>query len=235
MAAKIDLTGKKFGRLTVISFKRRKKLKGFNRSARLWNCLCDCGNEVIVEGTALRSGHTKSCGCLALEVRTTHGMTNTRQYKIFIDMKIRCDDKGFEGYGGRGISYDPKWITFEGFWEDMSEGYADNLTLDRIDPNGNYTKENCRWITKTLQTRNRRKYPNNKTGVTGVSLRIDKEGNKICYLASCMSLDGVRMTKTYSIRKYGDEEAFRLACEFRETTLKLLNEQGAGYTENHGI
>lgn len=90
---------------------------------------------------------------------TTHGMKNTRPYNVWISMKTRCFNKNhhwFKCYGGRGITVCDKWLNFTGFWEDMQAGYSDELTLDRIDPNGNYCKENCRWATKLQQSRNAR-------------------------------------------------------------------------------
>lgn len=92
-------------------------------------------------------------------VNTKHGMWQTRQYRIWVNMRTRCTNpkaNNYHNYGGRGITYDPKWETFEGFWEDMQEGYSDELTLDRIDNDGNYCKENCKWITMKEQQNNRR-------------------------------------------------------------------------------
>jgi hypothetical protein len=88
-----------------------------------------------------------------------HGLGHTRQWFIWLHMKQRCtnpNDIGYKNYGGRGITIDPKWMTFSGFWKDMESGYAPNLTLDRTDVNGNYTKSNCQWITKAAQARNKR-------------------------------------------------------------------------------
>jgi hypothetical protein len=79
----------------------------------------------------------------------------SRPYRIWTHLKRRCNDKNHKAYGGRGISYDPNWNEFKSFWEDMRDGYADTLTIDRIDCDGNYTKENCRWATSVQQNRNR--------------------------------------------------------------------------------
>lgn len=88
-----------------------------------------------------------------------HGMVYTRPHRAYWNMRKRCDNpknKSYPDYGGRGITYCEKWSTFQGFWEDMQEGYADDLTLDRIDVNGNYCKENCRWVSKKVQANNTR-------------------------------------------------------------------------------
>lgn len=124
-------------------------------------CQCACGSEPKeIMFNNILSGTTTSCGCVSLARKTTHGMFKTRQYQCWADMKKRCDNsniEAYEYYGLRGISYQDSWSSFEDFWEDMKEGYSDNLTLDRIDVNGNYTKENCRWTTSSVQAHNRRK------------------------------------------------------------------------------
>ena len=103
---------------------------------------CSCGSEpktYLIN--QLRSGKTKSCGCANVDNLTKHGMHDTRAYQCWADMKTRCDNpknKYYDYYGGRGITYDPKWKTFEGFWEDTGENYSDELTLNRRDNDGNY-------------------------------------------------------------------------------------------------
>jgi hypothetical protein len=153
----IDLTGKRFGRLIVI------KRIGTKRGQAYWECLCDCGNYKNAVASDLKDGHTKSCGCLNKETQvsanTTHGMKKTRIYNTWVHMKGRCfnpSNKRYVYYGGRGITVCEKWLTFEGFYEDMKEGYSSKLTLDRINVNGNYEKSNCRWITVQEQQNNKR-------------------------------------------------------------------------------
>lgn len=151
-----DLTGQRFGRLVVL--KRDLSYK----KAAYWICRCDCGNEATVQSCHLRSGATKSCGCLHMEnaYKTTwekHGDYKTRLYHIWIAMKGRCFNKKNKRYGGRGITVCPEWSeSFEAFrdWA-LANGYRDNLTLDRKDNDGNYEPSNCRWATQKEQQNNR--------------------------------------------------------------------------------
>ena len=125
------------------------------------NVICTCGNSKIVSLSGLRSGKTRSCGCYRLEriknKNKTHGYSSTRFYNIFQGIKTRCENTNsapFKEYGGRGILCE--WMSFEDFKTDMYDSYNEHLTIDRIDVNGNYSKKNCRWVTKEDQNRNKR-------------------------------------------------------------------------------
>ncbi len=154
-----DLTGLKFGRLTVVS------IAGKNKHGKsLWLCQCECGNEQTIFGTSLVSGNTKSCDCLKKEslvkTHTKHGMSGTRLYVIWKHMTQRCENPNVErykSYGGRGISVCDEWRKAPSCFINwaMSNGYKEGLSIDRIDVNGNYKPSNCRWVSMEKQTQNK--------------------------------------------------------------------------------
>lgn len=159
------LTGQRFGRLVVTG-----KAEHDKHGHACWNCICDCGKEIAATSSNLKSGNTKSCGCLHneklskrnAETKTTHGMTRTRLHIIWCDMRARCSyekDKCYHLYGGRGITVCEEWQkSFTAFrdWA-LENGYSDNLTLDRIDNDKGYSPENCKWSTHAEQRRNQRR------------------------------------------------------------------------------
>ncbi len=154
---KYDLTGKTFGYLTVLC--RDETTIGARNSK--WICKCKCGGSTVAAYGDLKSGHTTSCGCKKYESHNKrHGMSNTRIYRIWNQMKMRCYDKNraaWKQYGGRGIEVCSEWKdSFESFyyWA-MSNGYSDNLTIERVDVNGNYEPSNCKWISLEKQQANR--------------------------------------------------------------------------------
>jgi len=157
MAIPLNLTGVKFGRLTPINIAYRRNAKIY------WRCSCECGCRVEVKTESLRSGNTKSCGCLDREKTSlrfkTHGETKTPLYYVWGAIKARCQnpkDRGYNRYGGRGIRICDEWAkSYQSFrdWANNS-GYKDGLQIDRVDNDGPYNPKNCRWCTQQENVQN---------------------------------------------------------------------------------
>lgn len=159
----IDLTGQRFGRLVALEHVPYNH-PDFPKGG--WLCQCDCGNKHYFDSHSLTSGSVKSCGCYVAErlkntkIASKHGMSNSRVYITWRNMHVRCEnpnDKRYADYGGRGIQVCDEWKDFQKFYEwAMANGYADNLTIDRKDVNGDYEPGNCRFITRAENNKNRR-------------------------------------------------------------------------------
>jgi len=155
----IDLTGQKFGMLSVIEKDESYKNETY------WKCICDCGNIVNVRSTRLRNGRSKSCGCskgkMISEAVTKHGMSRTKLYNVWNTMRMRCYNPksiSYKNYGGRGITVCDEWKNSSKAFCDwaIKNGYKEGLSIDRINVNGNYEPDNCQWITHKEQANNTR-------------------------------------------------------------------------------
>jgi hypothetical protein len=154
----------------------------------MWLCRCDCGAPALVIASYVRLGRTKSCGCLRAGNRLTHGHrgSRSRAYAAWSNMKNRCDspnNREYVGYGGRGIAYDPAWAKFENFLADMGEP-GEGLSIDRIDNDKGYYKDNCRWADKSTQRRNK---------------RPETLGGRLVWC----EIEGERLILVDAVRKYG--------------------------------
>ena len=158
MGRLINLVGKQFTRWRVIAPVECRRIPCGDWTYP-WLCQCVCGVEKIVDGGHLRSGASRSCGCLHREMMTTHSMSKTRIYRVWAAMKQRClnpNNKGYDNYGGRGLGVHPDWHPFVGYYADVGDRPRDDLSLDRVDNNAGYGPTNYRWATRIEQARNRR-------------------------------------------------------------------------------
>ena len=199
MGSKVDLTGQRFGRLLVVREDGNRNTSG----SILWNCICDCGKEVSVSSGTLRSGKTKSCGCLRRDTfKSINGIPHPRLSSIYWAMKERCYkpyNLAYHNYGGRGIRICDEWLDAEKGHDNfirwaLENGYSDDLTIDRIDVNGNYEPSNCRWATKSEQSRNTRR-----------NRYVTYNGEKMC-LQKAAELSGIKASTIRSRISYGWSE-----------------------------
>jgi hypothetical protein len=166
MSKRTDITGNRYGRLTAVEYAGKQK----------WRCVCDCGNTTEVVTSSLRRGASTSCGCFRREhtiaKNTTHGMAKTPAYLRWKNIMQRCynpNNPGYPDYGGRGVRVCDRWHDFAAYHADMGNPPA-GMSLDRVDVNGDYEPDNCRWASAKIQARNKRN-----------SIRVD--GIELVYLA----------------------------------------------------
>lgn len=166
MNKRIDLTGRRFGRLLVISFHSSQNY------ISKWLCRCDCGMEKVINGGSLTTGKVVSCGCYRIETHTKHNMSYSPEYRTWAGIKSRCYNPKaprYPNYGERGITVCDRWLeSFDNFYADMGDRPSKDYSIERLDVNGNYEPSNCKWATRTEQQHNIRKQQNNTSGANGV-------------------------------------------------------------------
>ncbi len=197
MGKSIDQTGRRYGKLLVLEKAKDYFTPGGARKVK-WRCQCDCGNVLEVRGSSLSTGNTKSCGCLHAALcaarATVHGMKHSPEYNAWSLMKARCfrpTADNYAHYGGRGITVAVEWLDFTTFFRDMGPKPSPNHSLDRIDVNGHYCVENCRWATRIEQMRNKR-----------TTLSVTYNGQRMS-LAAAAELAGIKLATVHARRRKG--------------------------------
>lgn len=236
-----DITGKVYNYLTVIKFMGYQEFFGANKAT--WLCMCTCGNTIVLNTGAIKSGNNKSCGCMQYANRPyKHRAKGTKAYNSWRAIKDRCYDKNhmqFKDYGGRGVTMDQMFKEdFLAFLAEVGNPPDDGQrwTIDRIDNELGYVPGNIRWATSHQQARNKRKSARCKTGITGVHRRVTTKG--LVYYCACWTEwsggNKSKRCKLFSVKKLGEQVAFDEAVKFREAKIKQLNEMGYGYSETYG-
>ena len=240
--ARKDHTGIRYGKVVGVSATDKVK-----HSQIVWKWKCDCGEEFeSVAGTFVYKSNGSCPRCAkdnrreaTSKCKTTHGMSKSKEHKSWCKIKERClnpNDSEYKNYGAVGIKIFEQWAhSFEEFIAHIGVMPKDGnkYSCDRIDNSKGYEPGNVRWATAAQQARNKGKMKNNTSGVTGVLLDEKSPGN-FYYVAYWNGIDGVTKRKSYSVKKYGEELAFFLACEKRDLEILRLNVLGAGYSPMHG-
>lgn len=238
MGKALDLKGITIGLLTGVA--PTDKRRG---SKVIWEFVCACGNTHFAVASDVVSDNNGRCKSCTKERNIAFGKSNKthgfgvedKVYRAWLSMKSRCynlNRKNCGSYKDKGIRVCEEWLEdFLSFKESVGDPPSDRHSIDRICSYGDYEPNNVRWVSPEIQARNTSLRKNNKTGVTGVVL--DKHLYPK-YRAMWMDLNGRQRSKSFSVESYGEQEAFRLACEYREAQIQVLNEQGAGYSEGHG-
>ena len=206
-----DLTGQKFGMLTVIDFSHKEKNHYY------WKCECECGNICIKNGSNLKSGSTKSCGCLHDTLPIKHNLSSSKIYFVYHAIKWRCYNpkyKTYHRYGGRGITMCDEWLKdFMNFYNwAMANGYKDGLWIERIDNNGNYEPSNCKWATRQEQCQNREQ-----------TIKITYNGQTHC-LTEWARITGINFYTLQSRYKKGWDVEKMLTTKARKMKKKTFEE-----------
>ena len=239
MGSKLELEGKRFGRLVVL------KEAGKVKHHYMWECLCDCGNKTVVRGNMLAYGNTKSCGCLQKSTQKTHGLSKTPEYKSWRSIKQRClleTCKDYKRYGAVGITICDEWVdNFQAFYEHIGAMPKDGIkrTCGRIDNNRGYFPGNVRWETIEEQDRNRSLSSCNNTGINGITryTHISKVNGKTYeYVNATATLEKHRqVSKNFSLLKMSYEDALQKAIEWRKEMIHKAEELGTFYAPTHGL
>lgn len=240
MGKRQDITGMKWGRLTAVE-----ETGGKKGGSWLWLFSCECGGSKTVVPAIVKNGNTSSCGCIRSEQlsarNTTHNMSKHPAYSNWKDMFKRCynpNNKRYKNYSEKGIVVDPHFKHFPNFLEEMGEK-PDDLqvwSIGRIDNNKSYEPGNVRWETLAEQARNHSLQKNNTSGIVGIKheFKTVGRGTYESFSATYKTPEGKTKVETFSVNKYGYEEAKQLAINARQAGLKILAEHGFVYAASHG-